>query len=281
MRIRPALSAVAATTAAALISGLLPAPAAADPSHGIVGGTPAADGAYPWVAHLSMLCGGSLASPARAPRSDESAILSCPRCRGPLIAELMSGALADCCDACGGVWLDHDVLERILAKERSHPTLDVALGRLQPAQLHLKGQLRRREPERVYLAVVYGHPNPPAGTWRDHLVWDDDAVIQKETHPRDPRGTEAISHYRVVESMRDTSLLEVRLHTGKRNQIRLQARLHGHTLVGERRYVYGPDSLRPIEFARQALHAFRLAFIHPRDGRTMRFEAPLPAAAAP
>lgn len=145
------------------------------------------------------------------------------------------------------------------------------------AQAHLKAQFRRREPERVYLAVVYGHPSPPSGTWRDHLVWDDEALIQKETHPRDPRGREAVSDYRVVETLRGASLVEVRLHTGKRNQIRLQARLRGHTLVGERRYVYGPEVLRPIPFSRQALHAHRLAFVHPRDGRALRFESPLPA----
>lgn len=144
------------------------------------------------------------------------------------------------------------------------------------AQERLKDQFRRREPERVYLAVVYGHPAPREGTWRDHLVWDEEALIQKETHPRDPRAKEAISHYRVVEMFADASLIEVRLHTGKRNQIRLQARLRGHTLVGEQRYVYGPETLRPISFPRQALHAWRLAFRHPEDGRPLTFEAPLP-----
>jgi 23S rRNA pseudouridine1911/1915/1917 synthase len=152
----------------------------------------------------------------------------------------------------------------------------VVLAKDEATRVHLKGQFRRREPERIYLAVVYGHPDPPAGMWRDHMVWDDQAVIQKETHPRDPKGKEAISRYRVVESFRDASLIEVRLVTGKRNQIRLQARLRGHTLVGEQRYVFGPDDLRPIDFSRQALHAFRLAFTHPRDGRPMSFEAPLP-----
>jgi len=141
----------------------------------------------------------------------------------------------------------------------------------------LKGQFRRREPERVYLAVVYGHPEPRTGTWRDRLVWDRKALIQKETHPRDPEGTDAISDYRVVETFRDASLIEVRLQTGKRNQIRIQARLRGHTLVGERRYVYGPDALRPIAFSRQALHAYRLAFEHPADRRVLHFEAPVPA----
>ena len=65
--------------------------------------------------------------------------------------------------------------------------------RTRAAQARLKEQFKRREPERVYWAVVYGHPTPPPGTWRDHLVWDQKALIQKETHPRDPRGTEAIS----------------------------------------------------------------------------------------
>ena len=144
------------------------------------------------------------------------------------------------------------------------------------AQERVKEQFRRREAERIYLAIVYGHPAARAGTWRDHLVWDNDALIQKETHPRDPRGKEAISDYQVVEELEGASLIEVRLQTGKRNQIRLQARLRGHTLVGERRYTFGPASIRPIAFPRQALHAWRLGFRHPEDGAPLRFEAPLP-----
>lgn len=144
------------------------------------------------------------------------------------------------------------------------------------AQRTLKDQFKRREPERLYRAVVYGVPDPPAGTWRDFLVWDEKALIQKETHPRDPRATEAICVYRVVETFVGASLIEVRLRTGRRNQIRIQARLRGHTLVGEERYVYGPDSLRPIVFGRQALHASRLTFLHPADGRMLDLEAPPP-----
>ena len=144
------------------------------------------------------------------------------------------------------------------------------------AQQRVKAQFARREPERVYLAVVYGHPDPPSGTWRDTLVWDEKAMIQKQTHPRDPQGTEAISEYRTVETFAGASLIEVRLRTGRRNQIRIQARLRGHTLVGEERYVYGPETLRTISFGRQALHAYRLAFDHPADGRGLTFEAAPP-----
>lgn len=152
----------------------------------------------------------------------------------------------------------------------------VLFARHAEAQKRLKVQFARREPERVYLAVVYGHPDPASGTWRDTLVWDAKALIQKQTHTRDPAGTEAMSDYRVVESFRDASLIEVRLRTGRRNQIRIQARLRGHTLVGEKRYVYGPGILRTIPFGRQALHAWRLRCQHPRDGRTVTFEAPPP-----
>ena len=141
----------------------------------------------------------------------------------------------------------------------------------------LKGQFLRQEPERVYLAVVYGLPSPPSGTWRDTLVWDQRSLIQKETHPRDPLGKEATANYRTIERFAHTSLIEVSLVTGKRNQIRIQARLRGHTLVGERRYVYGPDDLRTVDFPRQALHAARLVLRHPASGKPLAFESPIPA----
>jgi 23S rRNA pseudouridine1911/1915/1917 synthase len=140
----------------------------------------------------------------------------------------------------------------------------------------LKDQFRRRTAERVYLAVVYGVPQPREGVWRDVLAWDEKALIQKATGADDPRGVEAISDYRVLEPFSAASLIEVRLRTGRRNQIRLQARLRGHTLVGEERYTYGPPSLRPIQFHRQALHAYRLALSHP-DGHRLDLEAPPPS----
>lgn len=153
----------------------------------------------------------------------------------------------------------------------------VVFAKTTAAQHALRDQFKRHTVERVYRAVVYGHPDPPSGIWRDRLVWDQKALIQKETHPRDPKGKDAVCRYQTIEPFAATSLIEVRLETGKRNQIRLQARLRGHTLVGEKRYVYGPDALRPIVFPRQALHAFRLAFAHPVTGKPLRFEAPMPA----
>jgi 23S rRNA pseudouridine1911/1915/1917 synthase len=151
----------------------------------------------------------------------------------------------------------------------------VVFAKRPDAQARLKDQFRRREPERIYLAIVYGHPAPRSGSWRDDLSWDQKALVQKRAHPHEEGGREARSDYQVIESFRDTSLIEVRLVTGKRNQIRVQARLHGHTLVGERLYVEGSDTRRSIPFPRQALHAFRLTILHPIDLHPLSFEAPL------
>jgi 23S rRNA pseudouridine1911/1915/1917 synthase len=147
----------------------------------------------------------------------------------------------------------------------------VVFAKTAAAQQALKDQFARRQPERVYWAIVHGCPRPAQGRWRDRLAWDDEALKQTATTATDPRGVEAISDYRVLETFAAASLVEVRLHTGKRNQIRIQAALRGHALVGERQYVKSA-----MAFPRQALHAYRLSFAHPVDGRPLTFEAPLP-----
>ena len=152
----------------------------------------------------------------------------------------------------------------------------VIFAKTREAQRALQIQFRRREPERVYLAVVHGRVQPSSGIWRDHLVWSTKALIQRPARPREDRSTEAISDYRVVEAFAEASLIEVRLRTGRRNQIRLQAQLRGHSLVGEKRYADGGDTPASIRFKRQALHAFRVAFNHPVSGTRLELEAPLP-----
>lgn len=152
----------------------------------------------------------------------------------------------------------------------------VVFAKTAAAQQAIKDQFARRRPERVYWALVHGSPHPARGRWRDHLAWDDDALRQTVTGAKNPRGVEAISDYRVLETFGDASLVEVRLLTGKRNQIRIQAAVRGHELVGERQYTGGPSKRKGPTHPRQALHAHRLAFAHPVDGRPLRFEAPLP-----
>lgn len=153
----------------------------------------------------------------------------------------------------------------------------LVVARTGPAAGALKSQFEARETERVYLAVVYGHPSPESGAWRDRLAWDDRIMLQKAVSARDRHGSEAISRYTVKERFAESALLEVQLVTGKRNQIRLQAQLRGHPLVGEQRYTGEGEEREEIPFKRQALHAWKLGFRHPTDGRPMQFEAPLPS----
>src|SRR5262249_52537741 len=122
-------------------------------------------------------------------------------------------------------------------------------------QQKLKDQFERQEAARIYLAIVHGHPKPEAGTWRDLLVWDREELKQQRADRRPQRAKEAVCRYRVIETFKEAALIEVSLVTGKRNQIRIQAGLRGHTLVGEKIYVYENAPQHPIEFKRQALHA--------------------------
>lgn len=145
------------------------------------------------------------------------------------------------------------------------------------ARAGLVAQFAHRTPDRVYLALVNGHPVPAEGTWVDRLTWDDDAFVQRRSRPDDEEARDAECSYRVVSTFAEASLIEVRLRTGRQGQIRAQAQLHGHSLVGDRRY--RPREGAPghaLRFPRQALHAQRLAFDHPADGRRVEFTAPTP-----
>ncbi|HKX32753.1 MAG TPA: pseudouridine synthase, partial [Blastocatellia bacterium] len=133
----------------------------------------------------------------------------------------------------------------------------------------------QRSARRVYLAIVYGQP-ADSGVWRDLLAWNQAGVKQERVTKRHERAKEAVSHYRVLTRFQESALIEVRLETGKRHQIRIQAALRGYPLIGEKIYVYDPPPPRSIRFNRQALHAHQLGFRHPIDDRPLSFESPPP-----
>ena len=151
----------------------------------------------------------------------------------------------------------------------------VIFAKQNAARDHLKRQFTAHKPERVYQAVVYGIPFPEKGTWRDWLLWDEEDLVQRAGNPRDQRTVEAKCNYAVLEQFAETSLVEFKLVTGKQNQIRAQATMHGHQLVGERQYMATPPR-SSISFRRQALHAFQLSLRHPDTDRMLNFEAPIP-----
>lgn len=155
----------------------------------------------------------------------------------------------------------------------------VLFARSAAAAEALKQQFEAHTPERVYQALLLGRPQPPSGTWRDRLSWDASTFRQRRAHATDARAKEAIAHYAVREQFAAAALVEVSLVTGKRNQIRVQAALRGHPLLGERQYRFAappePPGLPRSE--RHALHAWRLGFEHPVTAQPVSLTAPLPA----
>jgi 23S rRNA pseudouridine1911/1915/1917 synthase len=138
----------------------------------------------------------------------------------------------------------------------------------------LKQAFRDREVDKRYHALVQGHPDPLRGTI--------DAPIAR--HPAgDGRfaviadGRPSVTHYDTLEAFRAASLLEVRLETGRTHQIRVHMQAVRHPCVGDRLYGADPVLAKRLGLSRQWLHAVRLGFAHPADGRHVEFTSPYPA----
>jgi 23S rRNA pseudouridine1911/1915/1917 synthase len=181
-------------------------------------------------------------------------------------------------DRKGRVWVIHR-----LDKEASGL---LVFAKTEAAFDAIKEQFRSKRTDRVYYTVVQGVVGAPghAGTHQSFLV---------DAGEHDPRmksfaagsfrgapgkeGRLAVTHYRVVVSNPDVlagtgaTLLQVRLETGRKNQIRAHMADIGHPIVGDQRYGAITDPL-----GRVALHAAELGFTHPRTGRPIRFTSPAP-----
>jgi 23S rRNA pseudouridine1911/1915/1917 synthase len=138
----------------------------------------------------------------------------------------------------------------------------------------LKQAFRDRTVAKVYLAVVQGHPDPSEGTI--------DAPIDR--HPKQDwrfavvrDGRPSVTHYRTLEAFRAASLLEVELETGRTHQIRVHFSAVRHPCVGDTTYGADPVLARSLGLTRQWLHAHRLGFHHPADGRWVEFTSEPPA----
>ncbi len=127
--------------------------------------------------------------------------------------------------------------------------------------------------KKTYLAIVNGVPRPPLGRVKTYIADKGDRAISSRTPLRD--GKTAITNYRTLERFANAALIEARPETGRFNQIRLHCVDIGCPIVGERKYAVA--SRLPMRGKRMMLHASRLEFKHPRDGRALVIEAPLPA----
>jgi 23S rRNA pseudouridine1911/1915/1917 synthase len=150
----------------------------------------------------------------------------------------------------------------------------MVLAKSERAYSALKRAFRDREVDKVYHALVQGHPDPLRGTV--------DAPIGR--HPSgDGRfavvagGRPSVTHYDTLEAFRAASLAEIVLETGRTHQIRVHMAAIRHPCVGDRLYGADPVLAAHLGLTRQWLHAVRLGFAHPGDGRRVEFTSEYPA----
>ena len=146
----------------------------------------------------------------------------------------------------------------------------LVVARTEEAHRSLANQVKRREVERVYLALAEGRIRSRTGTI--------DAPIGRHSRHRTRMAVagsgarEARTHFRVLELLPADSYLEARLETGRTHQIRAHFAAIGHPLAGDPRY----GKAHRHGLGRQFLHAHRLSFVHPLSGETIVFTSELP-----
>ena len=189
---------------------------------------------------------------------------------GNYTGTLVNALLAHCGDSLSGIGgvLRPGIVHRI--DKDTSGLLIVAKNDF--ANQGLAEQIKSHSFTREYEAVVVGHLRDAAGTV--------DAPIGR--HPTDRKkmtvtaknSKPAVTHYTVLAEYPGYSHLRLRLETGRTNQIRVHMAYLGHPVAGDT--VYG-GARQPAELHGQCLHAGHIGFVHPRDGRWLEFESPLPA----
>lgn len=150
----------------------------------------------------------------------------------------------------------------------------MVVAKTERAYTALKRAFKEREIEKIYHAVVQGHPDPLAGTI--------DAPIGR--HPSHswkfavtPDGKDSVTHYETLEAFRRAALLEIHLETGRTHQIRVHMAAHRHPCVGDPLYGGDPTLAARLGLTRQWLHARQLSFLHPATGEQITFTSEYPA----
>jgi 23S rRNA pseudouridine1911/1915/1917 synthase len=150
----------------------------------------------------------------------------------------------------------------------------MVVAKSERAYTELKRQFHDREVDKIYHAVVQGHPDPFSGTV--------DAPIGR--HPSSSwkfavtaDGKPSVTHYATLEAARAATLLEIHLETGRTHQIRVHMAAQRHPCVGDLLYGADPTLASRVGLERQWLHALKLGFRHPGSGERLDFETEYPA----
>ncbi len=147
----------------------------------------------------------------------------------------------------------------------------LAIAKNDAAHVDLQRQIAEKTACRVYIALCDGqfaHAQGVIDTYLDRSAKD----RKKMAVMREARGRRAVTHYRVLKSYRNYTLVQFVLETGRTHQIRVHAKHIGHPVVGDATY----GGSNAFDLAGQLLHATQLELTHPTVGRRMRFSTPIP-----
>ena len=150
----------------------------------------------------------------------------------------------------------------------------MAVAKSERAYTALKHAFRVREVDKVYHAVVQGHPEPTEGTI-DAPIGRHPTADYKFAVVAD--GKPSVTHYQVLEMVPAASLVEVHLETGRTHQIRVHMSAVRHPCVGDLTYGADPALGQRLGLTRQWLHAVRLGFAHPETGEWLEVSSEYPA----
>ncbi len=137
----------------------------------------------------------------------------------------------------------------------------------------LKRAFRSRSVDKIYHALVQGHPDPFTGTIEAPIARHPGADYKMAVMHG---GRHSVTHYTTLEAFVTATLLEIKLETGRTHQIRVHMAAIRHPCVGDPMYGADPVLAAKLGLERQWLHAVRLSFLHPTSGELMQFESPYP-----
>jgi 23S rRNA pseudouridine1911/1915/1917 synthase len=149
----------------------------------------------------------------------------------------------------------------------------LVLARTPASRVGLEEVFRTHRAQRVYLALASRVPSPPAGRIESRLIEGPDGVMQVTD---DRRGEVAITEYRTLGRRDGGALLECRLETGRRNQIRAHLAAVGCPIVGDRKYGWRSGRRARVQAMRPLLHAWRLSLPHPNGESVVEVESTPP-----
>jgi 23S rRNA pseudouridine1911/1915/1917 synthase len=180
-------------------------------------------------------------------------------------------ALLDHCPHLSGI--NGELRPGIVHRLDKDTTGALVIAKHDQAHQHLQAQIQAKTARRIYLGVVFGRPAQSQGTV-SAPIGRHPVDRQKMAVLTPGQGRVAVTHWQVLERLGNYTLMQFELETGRTHQIRVHAAHLRLPIVGDPLYTQSKTS--PVKLSGQALHAWKLSFVHPRTGQPLQFTAPLP-----